>query len=79
MQHNEDYVLKVLQDVGLVTRKQIDSARAKLNGAPSVVDLLTYGSVVPTCALTVVTSLLLMTPLAFTSLRKLDAVTDAAT
>ena len=39
MQHNEDYVLKVLQDVGLVTRKQIDGARTRLNGASSVVDL----------------------------------------
>jgi general secretion pathway protein E/type IV pilus assembly protein PilB len=46
VQHNEDYVLKVLQDVGLVTRKQIDSARAKLNGAPSVVDLLVKDGIV---------------------------------
>jgi hypothetical protein len=34
---------------------------------------------VPTCALTTLTSVLLMTPLAFTSLRKLDGVTGAAT
>ncbi|MEY2546641.1 MAG: type pilus assembly protein PilB [Verrucomicrobiota bacterium] len=46
VQHNEDYVLKVLQDVGLVTRNQIDSARAKLNGATSVVDLLVKDGVV---------------------------------
>ncbi|MEP6602757.1 MAG: hypothetical protein ABJB69_02300 [Spartobacteria bacterium] len=46
MQHNEDYVLKVLQDVGLVTRKQIDAARARLNGANNVVDLLVKDGVV---------------------------------
>jgi type IV pilus assembly protein PilB len=40
MQHNEDYVLKVLQEVGLVTRPQIESARARLNGTDNVVDLL---------------------------------------
>ncbi len=40
MQQNEDYVLRVLQDVGLVTRKQIDGARAQLNGADNVVDVL---------------------------------------
>jgi type IV pilus assembly protein PilB len=38
--HNEDYVVKVLQEVGLVTRKQVDGARSRLNGANSVVDLL---------------------------------------
>ena len=46
MQHNEDYVLKVLQDVGLVTRKQIDGARKRLNGANNVVDLLVKDGVV---------------------------------
>jgi type IV pilus assembly protein PilB len=40
MQQNEDYVLKVLQDVGLVSRKQIDKARTRLNGQNNVVDLL---------------------------------------
>ena len=41
MQQNEDYVLRVLQDVGLVTRPQIDNARTRLNGAAdSLVDLL---------------------------------------
>ena len=40
MPHNEDYVVKVLQEVGLVTRKQVDGARARLNGANSIVDLL---------------------------------------
>jgi len=38
--HNEDYVVKVLHEVGLVTRKQVDGARARLNGANSIVDLL---------------------------------------
>jgi len=40
VQHNEDYVLRVLQDVGLVTRTQVDGARARLNGANNIVDIL---------------------------------------
>ena len=40
MQHNEDYVLGVLQDGGLVTRKQIDGARSRLNGEPGVLEVL---------------------------------------
>jgi type IV pilus assembly protein PilB len=40
VQPNEDYVLRVLQDVGLVTGPQIDKARTRLNGAESVVNLL---------------------------------------
>lgn len=40
MQHNEDYVLKLLQDVGLVTQKQIDKARSGLDGAKNVVEAL---------------------------------------
>jgi type IV pilus assembly protein PilB len=40
VQQNEDYVLKVLQEVGLASRKQIDAARARLDGQNSVVDLL---------------------------------------
>ena len=40
VQPNEDYVLNLLQDVGLVTRTQIEKARAKLNGAANVVDVL---------------------------------------
>jgi type IV pilus assembly protein PilB len=40
VQHNEDYVLRVLQDVGLVSRTQVDGARARLNGANNVVDIL---------------------------------------
>ena len=46
MQHNEDYVLKVLQDVGLVTRKQIERARSRLNGANNIVDVLVKDGVV---------------------------------
>ena len=46
MQANEDYVLKVLEEIGLVSRKQIAQARAKLNGAPSVVDVLVRDGIV---------------------------------
>jgi len=46
VQQNEDYVLKVLQDVGLVSRKQVDVARARLDGQNSVVDLLIKDGVV---------------------------------
>ena len=46
MQQNEDHVLKVLKDVGLVTRKQIETARTRLNGANNVVDLLIKDGVV---------------------------------
>ena len=37
---NEDYVLNLLEDVGLVTRSQIEKARADSNGATNVVDVL---------------------------------------
>jgi type IV pilus assembly protein PilB len=37
---NEEYVLDLLRDVGLVTRKQIEEARADLNGSVSVVERL---------------------------------------
>ena len=40
MQHNEEHVLGVLQDGGLLTRNQIDSARSRLNGEPGVLDVL---------------------------------------
>jgi type IV pilus assembly protein PilB len=40
VQQSEDYVLRILQDGGLVTRPQIESARERLNGAASVVDVL---------------------------------------
>jgi len=46
VQQNEDYVLKVLQDVGLVSRKQIDAARTRLDGQNSVVDVLIKDGIV---------------------------------
>jgi type IV pilus assembly protein PilB len=46
VQHNEDYVLKVLEDVGLVTGMQIKRARTRLNGANNIVDLLIQDGVV---------------------------------
>jgi type IV pilus assembly protein PilB len=46
LQANDDYVLKVLEEIGLVSRKQIAQARAKLNGAPGVVDVLVSDGVV---------------------------------
>ena len=46
MQHNEDYVLRVLEDGGLVTRQHIDSALSRLNGEPGIVDVLIDDGVV---------------------------------
>jgi type IV pilus assembly protein PilB len=43
---NDTYVLDLLHDAGLVTRPQIDSARARLNGAVNVVDRLIKDGVV---------------------------------
>jgi type IV pilus assembly protein PilB len=43
---NEDYVIRVLQDVGLVTRPQVEKARARLNGADSIVELLVKDGVI---------------------------------
>lgn len=40
MQQKEDYVLKLLEDAGLVTQSQIDKAKARLNGGGNVVELL---------------------------------------
>ena len=40
VQYNEDYVLGVLHDGGLLTRRQIDSARSRLNGEPGLLDVL---------------------------------------
>ena len=40
VQQNEDYVLKVLQEVGLISRKQIEAARSRLDGENSLVALL---------------------------------------
>jgi hypothetical protein len=39
-QQNEHYVLEVLQEGGLLTGQQIDGARSRLNGEPSVLDIL---------------------------------------
>ena len=46
MQQNEDYVLRVLSDVGLVTRQHIESARSRLNGEPGVIDVLIRDGIV---------------------------------
>jgi len=46
VQHNEEYVLRVLEDGGLVTRHQIDSARSRLNGETGVLDVLIGDGVV---------------------------------
>src|SRR5206468_9221590 len=40
VQHNEEYVLRVLDEAGPVTRQQIDGARSHLNGEPGVIDVL---------------------------------------
>ena len=36
MHPNEDYVLHLLEDAGLVTRTQVEKAKSKLNGAANV-------------------------------------------
>ena len=46
MQQNEDYALKVLQDIGLVSRTQIDAARKRLSGQDKIIDILTKDGVV---------------------------------
>jgi type II secretory ATPase GspE/PulE/Tfp pilus assembly ATPase PilB-like protein len=43
---NEDYVLHLLEDAGLVTRTQIEKARSKLSGAANVVEVLVKDGVV---------------------------------
>jgi type IV pilus assembly protein PilB len=43
---NEDYVLNVLEDVGLVTRSQIENAKSRLNGAGTAIDILVKDGVV---------------------------------
>jgi type IV pilus assembly protein PilB len=43
---NEEYVLRVLEEGGLITRQQIDGARSLLNGEPGAVDLLINDGVV---------------------------------
>jgi type IV pilus assembly protein PilB len=46
VQPKEDYVLKLLEDAGLVTGSQIDKARSKLNGTTNLVDALIRDGVV---------------------------------
>jgi len=46
VQQSDEYVLRILQDVGLVTRRQIESAQARLNGAASVVEVLIRDGIV---------------------------------
>ena len=46
MQPNEDYVLDLLKDVGLITRLQIEHAKVNRNGATSVVDALVRDGIV---------------------------------
>ena len=46
MHPNEDYVLNVLEDVGLVTRSQIENAKSRLNGAGTAIDVLVKDGVV---------------------------------
>jgi type IV pilus assembly protein PilB len=46
VQPNEDYVLDLLKDVGLITRPQIEHARVNRNGATSVVDALVRDGIV---------------------------------
>jgi type IV pilus assembly protein PilB len=46
VQQSEDYVLRILEEVGVVTRCQIDSARSRLNGAASVIDVLINDGIV---------------------------------
>jgi type IV pilus assembly protein PilB len=46
VRQNEDYVLKVLQEAGLVTAPQIESARLRLNGSANVIDLLIQDGIV---------------------------------
>ena len=46
MQGNEDYVLSVLEDAGLITQSQVADARSRLNGTTSVVELLVRDGIV---------------------------------
>ena len=46
MQQNEDHVLNGLQDIGLVSREQIDAARRRLNGENNVLPVLIKDGVV---------------------------------
>lgn len=46
MPQSEDYVLGILQEAGLVSPSQIESARSRLNGAAGVVDVLINDGIV---------------------------------
>jgi len=46
VQGNEDYVLSVLEDAGLITQSQVADARSRLNGTISVVELLVRDGIV---------------------------------
>jgi type II secretion system protein E len=46
VQAKEDYVLKLLEDAGLVTRSQIENAKSRLNGSGNAVDLLIKDGIV---------------------------------
>lgn len=46
VQQNQDYVLRILQDVGLVTPPQIESTRSRWNGVDNIVDVLVNEGVV---------------------------------
>jgi type IV pilus assembly protein PilB len=46
VQPKEDYVLKLLEDAGLVTPSQIENAKSRLNGTGNAVDLLVNEGVV---------------------------------
>jgi len=46
VQQNDDYVLKGLRDIGLVSRKQIDATRERLNGPEKVLGVLIKDGVV---------------------------------
>jgi type IV pilus assembly protein PilB len=47
VQEKEDYVLKLLEDAGLVTRSQVEKAKARLNGSSgNAVDLLIKDGIV---------------------------------
>jgi type IV pilus assembly protein PilB len=43
---NEDYVLHLLEDAGLVTRTQVEKAKSKLNGAGNVIEVLIKDGIV---------------------------------
>jgi type II secretion system protein E len=46
MPPNEEHILDLLRDVGLLTRRQIEEARSNLNGEKSVIDILVRQGIV---------------------------------